>query len=221
MKFFLDTANLNEIKEVKKLGILDGVTTNPSLISKESLFTENEIMNHYISICNILEEGEDISAEVIGDSYQKIIEEGEKLSLLNSKIVVKVPMTKEGIKAIHFFSKKNIDTNCTLVFSVTQAILAAKVGAKYVSPFVGRLDDISYNGLNLIKEIKNIYDNYRFKTKILAASIRTPLHIIECSKIGVDAVTSPVGVILSLFNHPMTKIGLDKFMKDYKSKIKL
>ncbi|WP_185864313.1 fructose-6-phosphate aldolase [Blattabacterium cuenoti] len=218
MKFFLDTVKLDEIKKAKELGFLDGVTTNPSLISKGYFSSKNEIFNHYISICNILENG-DISAEVIGNNYDDIIQEGEELSSLNHKIVVKVPMTKNGIRAIKFFSKKNISTNCTLVFSLGQAILAAKVGAKYVSPFVGRLDDISYNGLNLIKEIKNVYNNYGFQTKILAASIRNPLHILECSKIGIYAVTSPINIILSLFHHPMTEIGLDKFIKDYNKKI--
>ncbi|WP_185872058.1 fructose-6-phosphate aldolase [Blattabacterium cuenoti] len=219
MKFFIDTANLKEINEAKLLGILDGVTTNPSLISKESFSSKKEIENHYISICNILQNKENVSAEIISTNYEEMIKEGEKLSLLHPRIVVKVPMTCDGIKAIKYFSYKKIKTNCTLIFSSSQALFAAKVGANYVSPFIGRIDDISYDGLNLIKEIKKIYDNYNFKTKILAASIRHPLHIIECSKIGIYAITSPIKVIYSLLNHPLTNIGLEKFLIDYKNKI--
>ncbi|WP_185869451.1 fructose-6-phosphate aldolase [Blattabacterium cuenoti] len=219
MKFFIDTANLEELYKAKSLGLLNGVTTNPSLISKESIFSKKEIENHYISICNLLENEEDLSAEVISTNYDDIIKEGKKLSFLHSKIVVKIPINEDGIKAIKYFYKKKIKTNCTLIFSTGQAILAAKAGANYVSPFMGRLDDISHNGLNLIKEIKNIYDKYSFNTKILAASIRSPLHIIECAKIGIYAITSPLNVILSLFNHPLTNIGLEKFLKDYKNKI--
>ncbi|WP_185861981.1 fructose-6-phosphate aldolase [Blattabacterium cuenoti] len=218
MKFFIDTANLEEINKARLLGILDGVTTNPSLIARESIFNQKEIDNHYISICNLLKNEEDVSAEVISNNYTEMIREGEKLSLLHPKIVVKIPMTENGIKAIKYFYKKKIKTNCTLVFTPGQAILAAKVGAYYVSPFIGRIDDISYNGLNIIKEIKNIYDNYHFKTKILAASIRNPLHIIECSKIGIFAITSPINVIKTLLYHPLTNIGLDKFIKDYNKK---
>ncbi|WP_185876670.1 fructose-6-phosphate aldolase [Blattabacterium cuenoti] len=214
MKFFLDTANLKEINEARSLGILDGVTTNPSLIAKETI-NKKEIKNHYISICNIMRNEEDVSAEVISTNYEDMIKEGEKLSLLHPRIVVKIPMIHDGIKAIKYLSNKNIKTNCTLIFSPGQALLASKVGAYYVSPFVGRIDDVSYNGLNLIKEIKKIYDNYNFKTKILAASIRHPLHITECSKIGIYAITSPISVIKSLLNHPLTKIGLDKFLMDY------
>ncbi|WP_185881751.1 fructose-6-phosphate aldolase [Blattabacterium cuenoti] len=217
MKFFIDTANLEEIKKAKALGILDGVTTNPSLISKESIDKES-IMDHYISICNLLEDEEDLSAEIISTNYVDMIQEGERLSLLHPKIVVKIPMCEDGIKAIKFLSKKNIKTNCTLVFSIGQAILAAKSGSYYVSPFVGRLDDISHNGLSLIKNIKIIYDNYDFKTNILAASIRHPLHITECAKIGIHAITSPLNVICNLIQHPLTNIGLDKFLKDYKNK---
>lgn len=217
MKFFIDTANLEEIKKAKALGILDGVTTNPSLISKESIDKES-IMNHYRSICNLLENEEDLSAEIISTNYMDMIQEGEKLSLLHPKIVVKIPICEEGIKAIKYLSKKNIKTNCTLVFSIGQAILAAKSGSYYVSPFLGRLDDISYNGLNLIKDIKDIYENYHFETNILAASIRHPLHIIECSKIGIYAITSPLKVICDLVKHPLTNTGLDKFLEDYKRK---
>ncbi|ACY40235.1 translaldolase [Blattabacterium sp. (Blattella germanica) str. Bge] len=220
MKFFVDTANLKEINEARSLGILDGVTTNPSLISKESVYSQKEIQDHYISICKLMKNEEDVSAEVINTNYTKMIREGEKLSLLHPKIVVKVPITFDGIKAIKYFSNKKIKTNCTLVFSTGQAILAAKVGATYVSPFIGRIDDVSYDGLNLIREIKKIYDNYHFETKILAASIRNPLHIIECSKIGIYAVTTPIKVIYSLLNHPLTNTGLEKFLTDYKNKIK-
>ncbi|AWU44225.1 fructose-6-phosphate aldolase [Blattabacterium punctulatus] len=217
MKFFIDTANLKEIKKAKELGVLDGVTTNPTLISKEFI-PKNKINNHYISICQLLDDEEgDVSAELISTNYIDMIQEGEKISLLHPKIVVKIPMIKDGIKAIKYLSKKNIKTNCTLVFSSGQAILAAKAGSNYISPFLGRLEDLSYNGLNLIKEIKNIYDNYHFDTKILAASIRNPLQIIECSKIGIYAVTSPLKIILSLFNHPLTKIGLKKFLEDYEN----
>ncbi|WP_185851988.1 fructose-6-phosphate aldolase [Blattabacterium cuenoti] len=220
MKFFIDTANLKEIDEARSLGILDGVTTNPSLISKESVSNQKEIHKHYISICKRLENDENISAEVISSDYDDMIQEGEKLSLLHPRIVVKVPITKNGIKAIKHFSNKKIKTNCTLVFSTGQALLAAKAGANYVSPFIGRLDDISHNGLGLIREIKNVYENYHFKTKILGASIRHPLHIIECSKIGIHAVTSPISVVYSLLNHPLTDIGLEKFIKDFHKKIK-
>ncbi|WP_185870351.1 fructose-6-phosphate aldolase [Blattabacterium cuenoti] len=221
MKFFIDTANLNELKKAKMLGVLDGVTTNPSLIAKESICSnKNDVYKHYISICNFLEKNNgDVSAEVISTNYVDMIQEGETISLLHPKIVVKIPATENGIKTIQYLSKKKIKTNCTLIFSIGQALLAAKAGSHYVSPFVGRLDDISYNGLNLIKEIKTIYNYYHFDTKILAASIRHPLHIIECAKIGVDAVTSPLNIISCLINHPLTKIGLEKFLKDYKNKI--
>ncbi len=217
MKFFIDTANLEEIKKAKALGILDGVTTNPSLISKESI-DKKSIMNHYISICNLLENEEDVSAEIISTNYIDMIQESEELTLLHPKIVVKIPMCEDGVKAIKFLSKKNIKTNCTLVFSIGQAILAAKSGSYYVSPFLGRLDDISYNGLNLIKDIKNVYENYHFETNILAASIRHPLHIIECAKIGIYAVTSPLKVLCELVKHPLTNTGLNKFLDDYKRK---
>ncbi|WP_185858369.1 fructose-6-phosphate aldolase [Blattabacterium cuenoti] len=219
MKFFIDTANLEEIHEARSLGMLDGITTNPSLISKESVSNQKEIRSHYLSICHLLKNEEDISAEVISTNYEDMVKEGEELSLVHPRIIVKIPMTQDGIKSINFLSKKGIKTNCTLVFSEGQSILAAKSGAYYVSPFIGRIDDISYNGLHLIKNIKKIYENYNFKTRILAASIRTPLHIIECSKIGIYAVTSPIQVIKNLLRNPLTDIGLDKFMKDYKNKI--
>ncbi|WP_185857157.1 fructose-6-phosphate aldolase [Blattabacterium cuenoti] len=220
MKFFIDTANLKEIDEARSLGMLDGVTTNPSLISNESVSNQKEIQKHYISICERLKNEENVSAEVISTDYDNMIQEGEKLSLLHPRIVVKIPITKNGIRAIKYFSNKKIKTNCTLIFSTGQALLAAKAGANYVSPFIGRLDDLSYNGLNLIREIKNVYENYHFKTKILGASIRNPLHIIECSKIGIHAITSPISVVYSLLNHPLTDIGLEKFLKDFKKKIK-
>ncbi|WP_185865851.1 fructose-6-phosphate aldolase [Blattabacterium cuenoti] len=219
MKFFVDTANLKEINEARSLGILDGVTTNPSLISKESLSSQKEIQDHYMSICSLLRNEEDVSAEVISTNYRDMIKEGEKLSFIHPRIVVKIPMTQDGIKAIKYLSNKKIKTNCTLVFSTGQAILAAKVGSNYVSPFIGRVDDVSYDGLDLIREIKNIYNNYHFRTKILGASIRHSLHIIECSKIGIYAVTSPMKVIYSLLNHPLTNIGLEKFLTDYKNKM--
>ncbi|WP_185864883.1 fructose-6-phosphate aldolase [Blattabacterium cuenoti] len=219
MKFFLDTANLKEIKEAIEIGLLDGITTNPSLIAKESIFNREQIENHYISICKLLKEKEqNISIEVIGKTFNDIIKEGQKLSLLHPKIIVKIPMNKEGIKALNFFYSQKIKTNCTLIFSVGQALLAAKLGANYISPFIGRLDDISYNGIELVKEIKNIYEKYNFNTKILAASIRNPIHIIECAKIGVHAITSPLKVIYSLLDHPLTKIGLKKFLNDFNQK---
>ncbi|WP_185877642.1 fructose-6-phosphate aldolase [Blattabacterium cuenoti] len=215
MKFFLDTANLEEIKQAISIGILDGVTTNPSLIARESLFNKKDIQKHYKNICYLLNKNEDLSAEVISNNYNDIIEEGIELSSLHPKIVVKIPATKIGIKAIKFFSEKKINTNCTLVFSAGQAILAAKSGATYISPFLGRLDDVSYDGLNLIRDIKIIYDEYRFNTKILAASIRNPIHIIECAKMGIYAITSPINVINHLFNHPLTNIGLENFLKEF------
>ncbi|QIK16599.1 fructose-6-phosphate aldolase [Blattabacterium sp. DPU] len=219
MKFFIDTANLEEIDEARSLGMLDGVTTNPSLISKESVSNQRDVHKHYISICKRLKNDENVSIEVISTSYHDMVKEGEELALLHPKIVVKIPITKNGIRAIKHFYNKKIKTNCTLIFSMGQALLAAKAGASYISPFLGRLDDVSYNGLNLIQNIKNVYDTYHFKTKILAASIRNPLHITECSKIGIHAVTSPINVIRSLLNHPLTDIGLNKFIKDFQNKI--
>tara|TARA_X000000368_G_C23047600_1_gene719861 strand:- start:572 stop:1225 length:654 start_codon:yes stop_codon:yes gene_type:complete len=214
MKFFIDTANLDQIKEAQDLGILDGVTTNPSLMAKEGITGKQNILDHYKNICNIVDG--DVSAEVISTDYEGMIKEGQELSSLHKQIVVKVPMIKEGIKATRYFSDNNIRTNVTLVFSAGQALLAAKAGASYVSPFIGRLDDISTDGLGLISEIREIYDNYGFSTEILAASIRHTMHIIDCSKIGADVITAPLKSILGLLKHPLTDIGLENFLKDYR-----
>lgn len=214
MKFFIDTANLDQIREAEQLGVLDGVTTNPSLMAKEGITGKNNILKHYVDICNIVDG--DVSAEVIATTYEEMIKEGEELADLHEQIVVKVPMIKDGIKAIKYFSDHGIRTNCTLVFSAGQALLAAKAGATYVSPFIGRLDDISTDGLNLIAEIREIYDNYGFETEILAASVRHTMHIIDCGKIGVDVMTGPLSSIMGLLNHPLTDIGLAKFLEDYK-----
>ena len=213
MKFFIDTANLEEIKEAQSLGVLDGVTTNPSLMAKEGITGDQNIINHYESICDIV--SGDVSAEVISTDFDGIIKEGEKLASLHKQIVIKIPMISAGIKAIKYFSKKSIKTNCTLIFSPGQALLAAKAGATYVSPFLGRIDDISSDGMNLISEIRIIFDNYKFDTEILSASIRSPMHIIDCAKIGSDIVTAPLKSIKSLLNHPLTDIGLEKFIDDY------
>ena len=214
MKFFIDTANLDQIREAQDLGILDGVTTNPSLMAKEGISGHKNIINHYLRICDIVDG--DVSAEVISTDFKGIVKEGEYLASLNKQIVVKVPMISEGVKAIKYFTDKNIKTNCTLVFSSGQAIIAAKAGATYLSPFIGRLDDISSDGLNLISEIRDIYDNYDFKTEILAASIRHTMHIIDCAKIGADVVTTPLSAIKGLLNHPLTDSGLKKFLDDHK-----
>ena len=214
MKFFIDTANLDQIKEAQDLGILDGVTTNPSLMTKEGISGHENIINHYLKICDIVDG--DVSAEVISTDFKGIVKEGEYLASLNKQIVVKVPMISEGIKAIKYFTDNNIKTNCTLVFSSGQAIIAAKAGATYLSPFIGRLDDISSDGLNLISEIRDIYDNYDFNTEILAASIRHTMHIIDCAKIGADVVTTPLSAIKGLLNHPLTDSGLKKFLDDHK-----
>lgn len=214
MKFFIDTANLDQIREAQELGVLDGVTTNPSLMAKEGITGRDNILKLYVDICNIVEG--DVSAEVIATDLDGIIKEGEELAKLHDQIVVKVPMIKEGVKAIKYFSDKGIRTNCTLVFSVGQALLAAKAGANYVSPFIGRLDDISTDGLNLIAEIRLIYDNYGYETEILAASIRHTMHIIDCAKIGADVITGPLSSILGLLKHPLTDIGLENFIADYK-----
>lgn len=214
MKFFIDTANLEQIKEAQDLGVLDGVTTNPSLMAKENIKGDENIFNHYKAICNIVTG--DVSAEVIATDFDGIIREGEYLAKLHKQIVVKVPMIKEGIKAIKYFSEKGIRTNCTLVFSAGQALLAAKAGATYVSPFIGRLDDVSTDGLNLIEDIRIIFDNYSYKTQILAASIRHPMHIIDCAKIGADVVTCPLSAITALLKHPLTDIGLAQFLADAK-----
>lgn len=214
MKFFIDTANLNQIKEAQELGVLDGVTTNPSLMAKEGITGRNNILKHYVDICNIVDG--DVSAEVIATDFQGMIKEGEELADLHEQIVVKVPMIKDGVKALKYFSDKGIRTNCTLVFSVGQALLAAKAGATYVSPFIGRLDDISTDGLNLIAEIRHIYDNYAFETHILAASVRHTMHVIDCAKLGADVMTGPLSSIEGLLKHPLTDIGLEKFLADYK-----
>lgn len=216
MKFFIDTANLQEIQEAQNLGVLDGVTTNPSLMAKEGISGKDNIIAHYKAICAIVDG--DVSAEVISTDYEGMIAEGEVLAALDEKIVVKVPMIKDGIRAIRYFSNKGIKTNCTLVFSAGQALLAAKAGATYVSPFVGRLDDISFDGTKLIEQIRTIYDNYGFETEILAASIRHPVHILQCAEIGADVMTGPLSAILALLKHPLTDSGLEKFMKDMAGK---
>ena len=213
MKFFIDTANLDEIKEANNLGVLDGVTTNPSLMAKEGISGGDRITKHYADICEMV--NGDVSAEVIATDFDGIVREGEALATLHKNIVVKVPMIAEGIKAIKYFTDKGIKTNCTLVFSAGQALLAAKAGATYMSPFLGRLDDISADGLALIEEIRIIYDNYGYQTEILAASIRHPMHIIECAKIGADVITSPLKPIMSLLSHPLTDKGLAQFLADY------
>tara|TARA_Y100000589_G_scaffold158055_1_gene150492 strand:- start:703 stop:1359 length:657 start_codon:yes stop_codon:yes gene_type:complete len=214
MKFFIDTANLEQIKEAQDLGILDGVTTNPSLMAKEGISGSENIINHYKKICEIVDG--DVSAEVISTDFEGMIKEGEALAALHPNIVVKVPMIKEGIKAIKYFSDKGIKTNCTLIFSAGQALLAAKAGATYVSPFIGRLDDVSTDGVDLIAQIREIYDNYMYETEILAASVRHPMHIIQCAEIGADVMTGPLSAITALLNHPLTDIGLAKFLADFK-----
>ena len=214
MKFFIDTANLSQIREAQDLGVLDGVTTNPSLMAKEGITGNDAILKHYVDICEIVDG--DVSAEVISTTFKEMIAEGENLAALHTQIVVKVPMIKEGVQAIKYFSDKGIRTNCTLVFSVGQALLAAKAGATYVSPFIGRLDDIATDGLNLIAEIRQVYDNYAFDTQILAASVRHTMHIIDCAKLGADVMTGPLSSIEGLLKHPLTDIGLAQFLKDYK-----
>jgi transaldolase len=214
MKFFIDTANLSEIKEAHDMGILDGVTTNPSLMAKEGISGTDNILKHYKAICDIVEG--DVSAEVISTDFAGMVREGELLAEIDPKIVVKVPMIKDGVKAIRYFSDRGIKTNCTLVFSAGQALLAAKAGASYVSPFIGRLDDISTDGLGLIETIRTIYDNYGYDTEILAASVRHPMHIIECATIGADVMTGPLSAITALLKHPLTDLGLEKFLEDYR-----
>ena len=214
MKFFIDTANLEQIKEAQDLGIIDGVTTNPSLMAKEGIAGEQLILDHYKAICDIVDG--DVSAEVIATDFKTMIKEGEILAELHPQIVVKVPIIREGLKAISYFSKKGIRTNCTLIFSSGQALLAAKAGASYVSPFIGRLDDISSDGLILIEDIRTIFDNYDFGTEILAASVRNAMHIIECAKIGADVMTGPLSAMESLLNHPLTEKGLATFLADHK-----
>ena len=214
MKFFIDTANLNDIAEAEALGVLDGVTTNPSLMAKEGITGAQNILNHYKKICNIVTG--DVSAEVIATDYDGMIEQGEELAALHSQIVVKLPMIADGVKACKYFSDKGIKTNVTLVFSAGQALLAAKAGATYVSPFLGRLDDIYTDGLNLIEEIRIIYDNYGFETQILAASVRNTMHVINCAKLGSYVMTGPLSSITGLLKHPLTDSGLAKFLEDYK-----
>lgn len=214
MKFFIDTANLNEIREAYDLGVLDGVTTNPSLMAKEGIKGNDNVKAHYKAICNIVDNN--VSAEVIATDFDNIIKEGKDLAKIDDKIVVKVPMIKDGVKAIKKFTSEGIRTNCTLVFSPGQAILAAKAGASYVSPFIGRLDDISHDGMELIAQLRVIYDNYGFGTEILAASVRHAVHLIKCAEIGADVVTCPLSVITGLLKHPLTDIGLEKFLADHK-----
>jgi len=213
MKFFIDTANLDQIREAYDLGILDGVTTNPSLMAKEGIKGKDAVLKHYIDICEIAKGG-DVSAEVISTDYEGMIREGEELAELHPQIVVKIPMIKDGVKAIRYFTNKGIKTNCTLVFSAGQALLAAKAGATYVSPFIGRLDDISYDGIELIDQIVHIYREYGYETQVLAASIRHTMHIIKCAEVGADVVTTPLQPILDLLKHPLTDSGLAKFLSD-------
>jgi transaldolase len=215
MKFFIDTANLDQIREAHDLGVLDGVTTNPSLMAKEGISGKDNVLKHYKAICEIVGEG-DVSAEVIATDFEGMVKEGEELAELHPNIVVKVPMIKDGIKAIRYFSDKGIRTNCTLVFSAGQALLAAKAGASYVSPFIGRLDDVSTDGIALIEQIRLIYDNYGYDTEILAASVRHPMHIIQCAEIGADVMTGPLSAILALLKHPLTDNGLAQFLADHK-----
>ena len=214
MKFFIDTANLEQIKEAQALGVLDGVTTNPTLMAKEGITGKDSILKHYVDICNIVDG--DVSAEVIATDYDGMIKEGEELAALHPQIVVKIPMIADGVKACKYFSDKGIKTNVTLIFSAGQALLAAKAGATYMSPFIGRLDDISTDGLGLIADIRLIYDNYGFQTEILAASVRHTMHILDCAKIGADVMTGPLSAIKGLLKHPLTDIGLAQFLADYK-----
>ena len=213
MKFFIDTANLAQIQEAQELGVLDGVTTNPSLMAKEGISGDANVKAHYKAICAIVDGG--VSAEVISTDYEGMIKEGEELAALDEKIVVKIPMIKDGVKALKYFSDKGIKTNCTLIFSAGQALMAAKAGATYVSPFIGRLDDISTDGLDLIESIRIIFDNYDFGTEILAASVRHPMHIIQCAEIGADVMTGPLSAMEALLKHPLTDIGLAKFLADH------
>jgi transaldolase len=214
MKFFIDTANLSEIKEAYDLGVLDGVTTNPSLMAKEGITGTKNILKHYKDICNIVDDN--VSAEVIATSFNEMLEEGRSLAKIDDKIVVKIPMIKEGVKAIKALADEGIRTNCTLIFNAGQAILAAKAGASYVSPFIGRLDDIGSDGIQLIEQIVHIFDNFGFETEVLAASVRHNLHLLQCAEIGADVVTCPLNVITGLLNHPLTDSGLEQFLADYR-----
>jgi transaldolase len=215
MQFFVDTANLEDIREASELGILDGVTTNPSLMAKEGIVGSQAIVAHYLKICEIVGDGKDVSAEVIATDFAGMVEEGKRLAGLHANIVVKVPMIRDGIKAIAHFTEQGIRTNCTLVFSAGQAILAAKAGATYLSPFVGRVDDITWDGIGLIEEISEVYETVGFDTAILAASIRSPLHIVQCAKAGAHVVTCPLNALVGMLNHPLTDIGLAKFLADH------
>ena len=214
MKFFIDTANLSEIKEAYDLGVLDGVTTNPSLMAKEGITGTKNILKHYKDICNIVDDN--VSAEVIAISFNERLEEGRSLAKIDDKIVVKIPMIKEGVKAIKVLADEGIRTNCTLIFNAGQAILAAKAGASYVSPFIGRLDDIGSDGIQLIEQIVHIFDNFGFETEVLAASVRHNLHLLQCAEIGADVVTCPLKVITGLLKHPLTDSGLEQFLADYR-----
>ena len=214
MKFFIDTANLDQIKEAEALGVLDGVTTNPSLMAKEGITGTKNILKHYKDICNIVDDN--VSAEVIATSFNEMLEEGRSLAKIDDKIVVKIPMIKEGVKAIKALADEGIRTNCTLIFNAGQAILAAKAGASYVSPFIGRLDDIGSDGIQLIEQIVHIFDNFGFETEVLAASVRHNLHLLQCAEIGADVVTCPLNVITGLLKHPLTDSGLEKFLADYR-----
>ncbi|MFT6851201.1 MAG: transaldolase [Sphingobacteriales bacterium] len=214
MKFFIDTANLDQIREAQDLGVLDGVTTNPSLMAKEGITGEQAVMAHYKAICAIVDDK--VSAEVISTDYEGMIKEGEKLAAIDEKIVVKIPMIKDGVKAIKYFSKKGIRTNCTLIFSAGQALLAAKAGATYVSPFIGRLDDIGSDGMDLIAQIVHIFNTYGYETEVLAASVRHTTHLLKCAEFGADVVTCPLNVITGLLKHPLTDSGLATFLADHK-----
>ncbi|MDH3710148.1 MAG: fructose-6-phosphate aldolase [Cyclobacteriaceae bacterium] len=213
MKFFIDTANLQEIREAQDLGVLDGVTTNPSLMAKEGISGDEQVKAHYKAICDSVDNN--VSAEVIGTNYESMIEEGEILAQIDNKIVVKIPMIKDGVKAIKYLSNRGIRVNCTLIFTAGQALLAAKAGASYVSPFMGRLDDIASDGVALIQQIVHIYENYGFTTEVLAASIRHTMHLIQCAEVGADVATCPYKVIMGLLNHPLTDKGLAKFLEDH------
>ena len=217
MKFFIDTANLDQIREAQDMGVLDGVTTNPSLMAKEGISGQENVTKHYLEICNIVDG--DVSAEVISTDFEGMIAEGKVLADLHPNIVVKVPMIRDGVKAIRWFTDNGIRTNCTLVFSSGQALLAAKAGATYVSPFIGRLDDVSSDGLQLIDEIRIIYDNYGYETEILAASVRHTMHIIDCAQLGADVITAPLKAIAGLLKHPLTDIGLAQFLADHKKSV--
>lgn len=214
MKFFLDTANLEQIKTAQEMGVIDGVTTNPSLMAKEGIKGENNILEHYSKICELVDG--DVSAEVISTDFEGMIKEGEKLAALHKQIIVKIPVIKEGIRAIKYLTGKGIKTNCTLIFNAGQALLAAKAGATYVSPFIGRIDDIGENGMELIDRLVLIFELYGFETEIIAASIRNTSHILQCMEAGVDVATCPLDAITGLLNHPLTDSGLEKFLSDHR-----